>query len=284
MKKQLLFVIVLFSGKILFAQDNGLAVQAYKDAEEAFNVKNYETALSNLGIAETMLKGSNPKIQGLKLKTFKQMALEDSVKNYGAYSVYVNELSTKKSSLAKEANDGLVAFPKEKAEFMLSKRNSMVVPIQNITIGQLFSTIDQNAHPILDFSKSKDEVSFLRYSRKKGILDTDLGLLEIVVEKSTGRIVRLSKVFKSISYPELSKMNMGSFYTEKLAKFGNSPSTTETKTAKLSKTEYNRVLSQIKIDDFTTYFLEFYTPIKVDPKSLTSNVPIYIYAEGYELK
>jgi hypothetical protein len=284
MKKQLLIVIAMFSGQILFAQDNGLAVQAYKDAEEAFNAKNYETALSNLSIAEAMLKGSNPKIQGLKLKSYKQMAFEDSVKNYIAYSAYVNELSTKKSSLAKEANDGLLAFPKEKADFMLSKRNSMVTPIQNITVGQLFSSIDQNAHPILDFNKPKDEVSVIRYGRKKGIPDTDLGLLEIVVEKNSGRIVRLNNVFKSISYPELSKMNMGSFYSEKLGKFGNSPSTTETKTVKLTKIEYNRVFTQVTIDEATTYFLELYSPTKVDPKSLTNNVPIYIYAEGYELK
>ena len=38
------------------AQDNELAIQAYKDAEEAFNNNKYETTISNLSIAETMLK------------------------------------------------------------------------------------------------------------------------------------------------------------------------------------------------------------------------------------
>jgi hypothetical protein len=284
MKKQLLFVIVLFSGHFLFAQDNGLAVQAYKDAEDAFNAKNYETALSNLNIAEAMLKGSNPKIQGLKLKTFKQMAFEDSVKNYSAYSSYVNELKVKKSSIAKEASDGLAVFPKEKSEFILSRRNSLVLPIENITVGQLFSSIDQNAHPILDFNKPKDELSVLRYVRKNGIPDTDLGLLEMVVDKNTGRIIRLSNVIKSLSNSELLQMKIVKYYEEKLNRFGLTNSASENKITKITKTEYNHNSTIVKIDDSATYFLDFYAPVKLDMKSVKNGSPMYIFAEGYELK
>ena len=77
----LTFWIILFC-QSANAQDNKLAIQAYKDAEEAFNNNKYETTISNLSIAETMLKNTNPKIQKLKLKSYKQLALADSTQNY----------------------------------------------------------------------------------------------------------------------------------------------------------------------------------------------------------
>src|SRR5690606_29276383 len=128
------------------AQANNLAIQAYKDAEEAFNNGKYEIALSNLDIAETMLKNTNPKIQGLKLKTYKQLALADSTNNFNAYSKFVTELKTKKSDLANEALFELDNFSKEKVLFLENKKNSLIIPIEKIIVGQSFSTIQKQLY------------------------------------------------------------------------------------------------------------------------------------------
>lgn len=270
--------------QLVSAQGNELAIQAYKDAEEAFNNGKYETALSNLDIAETMLKTTNPKIQGLKLKSYKQLALADSTKNFSAYSAYVTELKTKKLDLANDAVLELSNFSKEKALFLENKKNSLINPIEKITVGQSFSTIQKQLYGLIDFEKPKEENQLLRYGRKSDVPENQTGLYEIVVDKNSGRIVKVATVFKSLTLEELGSLNMGTFFNEKFAKFDQKAISSVSQIEKTGKKEYNVAITKAKIDETTLYFLNFYTPTKLKYKDIKNESSMYFFTEGYEVK
>jgi hypothetical protein len=270
--------------QFVYAQGNELAIQAYKDAEEAFNNGKYETTISNLGIAETMLKATNPKIQGLKLKSFKHLALSDSIKNYSAYSAYVNELKTKKSDLANDATLELSNFSKEKALFLENKKNSMINPIENINVGQSFSSIQKQLYGSIDFEKPKEENQLLRYGRKSDVPENQTGLNEIVVDENSGRIVKVATVFKSLTLEELGSLNMGTFFNEKFAKFDPKAISSVTQIEKTGKKEYNVAITKAKIDETTSYFVNFYTPTKLKYNDIKNESSLYFITEGYEVK
>ena len=267
------------------AQANNLAIQAYKDAEEAFNNGKYEIALSNLDIAETMLKNTNPKIQGLKLKTYKQLALADSTNNFNSYSKFVTELKTKKSDLANEALFELDNFSKEKVLFLENKKNSLIIPIEKIIVGQSFSTIQKQLYDLIDFDKPKEGNQFLHYVRRAHVSEKKTGLYEIVVDKISDRIVKVVTVFKSLTSEEFENHLMTSSFMEIFGKFDMNKISTESKIEKINKKEYNVVITLAKIDDTTSYFRKTYIPTKVKYKDIKDTNSIrYFLMEGYEVK
>jgi hypothetical protein len=270
--------------QFVFAQGNDLAIQAYKDAEEAFSNGKYETAISNLGIAETMLKTTNSKIQGLKLKSYKQLALADSINNFIAYSAYVTELNTKKSELANDAAFELSNFSKDKALFLENKKNSLINPIENITVGQLFSAIQKPLYGLIDFEKPKEENQLLCYRRKIDVPENQIGIHEIVVDKNSDRIVKVVKIFKTLTLEQLGNLNMGNFFNEKFMKFDPKVISNLTHFEKAGKKEYNVARTTAKIDETTSYFINFYTPTNFKYKDIKNEKSMYFIAEGYEIK
>lgn len=267
--------------QLVSAQGNELAIQAYKDAEEAFNNGKYETALSNLDIAETMLKTTNPKIQGLKLKSYKQLALADSTKNFSAYSAYVTELKTKKSDLANDAVFELSNFSKEKAVLLENRKNSLINSVENISIGQSFSSMQKELYGSINFEKPEEENQFLRYGRKRDVPVNQIGLYEIVVDKNSGRIVNVSTIIKSLTVEELGSFSMVNFLNEKFAKFDPKDISSESQIEKIGRKEFNVVATKAKIDEKTSYVLSLYAPIKLDHKELKDK-KLYFFTEGYE--
>jgi hypothetical protein len=284
MKYTFILWAILFCQLVSSAQGNNFAIQAYKDAEEAFNNGKYETAISNLSIAEKMLKTTNQKIQGLKLKSYKHLALSDSIKNYSAYSAYVTELKTKKSDLANDATLELGNFSKEKALFLENKKNSLINPIENINVGQSFSSIQKQLYGSIDFEKPKEENQLLRYGRKSDVSENQTGLYEIVVDKNSGRIVKVATVFKSLTLEELGSLNMGTFFNEKFAKFDQKAISSVSQIEKTGKKEYNVAITKANIDETALYFLNFYTPTKLKYKDVKNESSMYFFTEGYEVK
>ncbi len=283
--KSLAFIILLFLfSQIVFAQGTDLAIKAYKDAELAFDNGNYEDALSNLNIAETMLKKTNPKIQELKRKSYKLLAFLDSAKNFESYSSYVNDLNTKKSSLANNAVIEKNNFSKEKVLFLENKKNSLINPIEKITLGQSFSTIQKQLYNLIDFENPIEENHFIHYIRKASSTETEIGLYEISVDKNNDRIVKITAIFKSFTFEEFQKQNMSKFYNEKFSKFGQNDISSENNVSKIKKKDYNIAITRAKIDNSTSYFISLYTPTKLKYKDLTSSNSMYFYMEGYEIK
>lgn len=279
----LTFWIILFC-QLANAQDNELAIQAYKDAEEAFNNNKYETTISNLSIAETMLKNTNPKIQKLKLKSYKQLALADSTQNYSNYSAYVSELKGKKSVLADDAAFELSNFSKEKAIFLENKKNSLINPIENIIVGQLFSSLQKLSYSVIDFEKPQAENKFLRYRRKTNVAENQIGLYEIVVDKDSDRIVKITTLIKSLTLEKMGGLDMNKFFNEKFSKFDQKGITNTTSIEKIGKSEYNVAITRAKIDETTSYFLNFYSPANFKFKDINNEKSLYFFTEGYEIK
>lgn len=284
MKTPTITILTFLVCNFFYAQGNDLAIQSYKEAEEAFNKGNFTTTLSNLDITEIMLKSTNPKIQGLKLKTYQQLALADSTTNFKMYADYVTDLKTKKSSIANEASIALKNFSKEKVLFLENKRNSLINPIEEITIGQKFSDIQKQKYSQIDFENPKDEKSVWRYNRKSNLTELQTGLFEILVNKNNDQIIKITTILKLLSVEELGKINIGNFYAEKLGKFDPKRTTTSNEIEKFNKKEYNIANSQSNIDDKTLYFLNFYTPTKVNYKDIKNNHQLYFFTEGYEIK
>ncbi len=283
MKKTLLFLFTLLYSSLIFAQANDFAVQSYKDAEEAFTNGKFEMAISNLDIAETMLKTTNPKIQGLKLKSFRQLALLDSVQHYGPYANYVNELKAKKSTVATDAAAELKNYPMDRAKFMADKKQGQLISFDNITIGQSFSSLNQTLYNSIDFLKPRVENQLNYYNLKSSLKELQTGPYEIAVDKNADKIVKLKVITYALSYGDFTKINMGTFYSEKLQKFDPNKITTETGVEKFFKTDWNVVKTRAKIDENTTYMLYFYSPIKVNYKDIQENKVMYYYIEGYEI-
>lgn len=283
MKTLILTLWAISFSHFVFAQENSLAIQSYKDAEEAFKNGKYETALSDLDIAETMLKTTNSKIQGLKLKSYKQLALVDSTKNFSAYAAYVAELKGKKSSLSNDAALELNNFSKEKILFLENKKSSLINPIEKITIGQSFSTVQKQLYSSIDFENPKHDNSVLHYSRKNDVAEDKIGLYEILVDKNSDRIVKVTAILKALTIEELGSMNLSNFIKEKFAKFDSKTVLSEVQIVKINKKDYNVAITRAKIDDTTLYFLNLYTPSKVNYKDIKNKSSLYFFTEGYEI-
>lgn len=283
--KYIFTLLVFLFCQVVTAQSNELAIQAYKDAEEAFNIGKYENALSNLDIAEAMLKTTNPKIQGLRLKSYKQLALADSTKHFSIYSAYVTELQTKKSDLANDAVFELANFSKEKAFFLEKKKNSLINPIEKITIGDSFSTLLKQSYDMIDFENPKDENLVLRYSRKANIPEEQIGLYEIEVDKKTDRIIKITTILNYLtSSQEINKLDINGLYNEKFAKFDPGMVSSETQIEKRNNKEYKKVITRAKIDDNTLYFLNFYNLNNMSYKDMKKGRISFFFTEGYEIK
>lgn len=283
--KYIFTLLVFLFCQVVTAQSNELAIQAYKDAEEAFNIGKYENALSNLDIAEAMLKTTNPKIQGLRLKSYKQLALADSTKHFSIYSAYVTELQTKKSDLANDAVFEVANFSKEKALFLENKKNSLINPIEKITIGDSFSTLLKQSYNMIDFENPKDENLVLRYSRKATIPENQIGLYEIEVDKNTDRIIKVTTILNYLtSSQEINKLDINGLYNEKFAKFDPGMVSSETQIEKRNNKEYKKVITRAKIDDNTLYFLNFYNLNNMSYKDMKKGRISFFFTEGYEIK
>lgn len=283
--KYIFTLLVFLFCQVVTAQSNELAIQAYKDAEEAFNIGKYENALSNLDIAEAMLKTTNPKIQGLRLKSYKQLALADSTKHFSIYSAYVTELKEKKLDLANDAVLELANFSKEKAFFLEKKKNSLINPIEKITIGDSFSTLLKQSYDMIDFENPKDEDSVLRYSRKANIPENQIGLYEIEVDKNTDRIIKITTILNYLtSSQEINKLDINGLYNEKFAKFDPGMVSSETQIEKRNNKEYKKVITRAKIDDNTLYFLNFYNLNNMSYKDMKKGRISFFFTEGYEIK
>lgn len=269
---------LLFSN-FIFTQGNEFAIQSYKDAEEAYNNGKYETALSNLDIAETMLKSTNPKIQGLKLKSYKQMAIIDSIKNYSPYANYVTELKTKKSSLANDAANDFKNYSTERAKYLADKKKKQIYPIENITIGQSFSSINRDNYTTIDFQKPRIENGLVYYNLKSNIKELKPGIYEIVVNNNTDKIVKVTSIIKALTLEELNKIKINQYYVDLLSKYESNETKTESKVEKFNKTDHNAAITRIIIDEKTTYFHNFYTPTKF--KDMTKAA--YFFTEGFEI-
>lgn len=285
MYKLILVCSLLCFSSFIFAQENEVAIKLYKDAELAFKEGQYGTAISNLDLAETMLKGTNPKIQGLKLKTYKQAAIVDSANSFKAYAAYVAELQTKKSDLAANAVLELKNYSKDKALVAEEKLKALLKPIEGITIGQAFSSLQKEKYSLIDFDKPKDEATVLRYVRKKNETELQTGLFEIVVDKSSNRIVKVVRVF--VLYPAIPPPEETQESTNSYNKFllcDTKTMATVTQLEKINKKEYNVVITKANIDASTTYFLKSYVPTKYNPADITSKINLRFKCEGYEIK
>ena len=283
-KLVLVYSLLCFSN-FIFAQENEVAIKLYKDAELAFKSSQYGTAISNLDVAETMLKGTNPKIQSLKLKSYKQAAIVDSTNSFKPYSAYVAELQTKKSNLAANAVLELSNYSRDKALILEDKLKALLTPIEGITIGQPFLSLEKEKYSLIDFSKPKDEATVLRYVRKKNESELQIGLFEIVVDKSNNRIVKIIRVFAfypAIPPPEETEESANSF--KKILICDTKTISTVTQLEKVNKKEYNVVITTVNIDASTTYFLKSYVPTKYNPKDISSKINLRFKCEGYEIK
>ena len=285
MYKLILFFSLMFISNFIFAQENEIAIKLFKDAELAFNQGQYGIAISNLELAETMLKATNPKIQSLKLKSYKQIAIVDSTNNFKAYSAYVAELQTKKSDLAANAVLELSKYSKDKASILEDKLKTLLTPIEGITIGQSFSLLQKEKYSFIDFNKPKDEATILRYLRKKKESELQDGLFEIVVEKNSNRIIKLVRVYAlypAIPPPEETEESGNSF--KKILLCDPKTISTVVETEKINKTEYNVITTKANIDATTTYFLKSYTPTKYKYEDINSKKILRFKCEGYEIK
>jgi hypothetical protein len=196
----------------------------------------------------------------------------------------VTELKTKKSDLANDATLELGNFSKEKALFLENKKNSLINPIENITVGQSFSSIQKQLYGLIDFEKLKEENQLLRYGRKSDVPENQTGLYEIVVDKNSGSIVKVATVFKSLTLEELGSLNMGNFFNEKFAKFDQKAISSVSQIEKKGKKEYNVAITKAKVDETTSYFLNLYTPTNVKYKDIKNEKSLYFFTEGYEVK
>jgi hypothetical protein len=285
MYKLILVYSLLCFSNLFFAQENEVAIKLYKDAELAFTGGQYGMAISNLDVAETMLKGTNPKIQSLKLKSYRQAAIIDSTNSFKAYSAYVAELQTKKSELAANSVLELSNYSRDKALLLEDKLKALLTPIEGITIGQSFSSVEKQKYNLIDFNKPKEEESVLRYSRKKNETELQTGLFEIVVDKSSNLIVKIVKVYAiypAIPPPEETEEVGNSF--KKIFLCDPKTISTVTQLEKVNKKEYNVVITRANIDTSTTYFLKSYVPTKYDPKDISSKINLRFKCEGYERK
>lgn len=285
MYKSILVYSLLCFSNFIFAQENEVAIKLYKDAELAFAGGQYGMAISNLDVAETMLKGTNPKIQSLKLKSYKQAAILDSINSFKAYATYVAELQTKKSDLAANAILELSNYSRDKALLLEDKLKSLITPLEGITIGQPFSSLEKEKYSLIDFNKPIDEATVLRYVRKKNESELQIGLFEIVVDKSSSRIVKIVRVYAvypAIPPPEEMQESANSF---KII-FQCDPKTisTVTQLEKVNKKEYNVVFTKANIDASTTIFQKMYVPTKYDPQDISSKINLRFKCEGYEIK
>lgn len=78
MKKTIALLTVLLFTVCAFAQDNSdIAIALFQKAENAYNIADYETALSSLKRAEQTLGSTNTKILYLKIKTLDMLAKVD---------------------------------------------------------------------------------------------------------------------------------------------------------------------------------------------------------------
>lgn len=285
MYKLILVCSLLCFSSFIFAQENEVAIKLYKDAELAFAGGQYATAISNLDLAETMLKGTNPKIQSLKLKSYKQAAIVDSTSSFKAYAAYVAELQTKKSGLAANAVIELQNYSKDKALLLEEKLKALLTPIEGITIGQSFSSLQKERYSLIDFIKPIDEATVLRYVRKKNESALQTGLFEIVVDKSSNRIVKIVRVYAlypAIPPPEETQETTNSF--KKIGLCDTKTISTVTQLEKVNKKEYNVVITKANIDASTTYFLKSYVPTKYNPQDIMSKINLRFKCEGYEIK
>lgn len=203
----------------------------YSQAEEQFNAKNYDAALSKLTLYENMSAASKEKAQILKVQIYREIALKDNSK-VGDYNNSVEVIKKMYADGKKISSEEMFRILKEQQDFTKDAANqkkeeanqtSSEFSIDGIKIGMNIEEIPASVASNFDWSQgtrneSNEHFNYVLLSFFPKTMGTGnvftfkmAGIQNITADDRTRRVIDVYKCIESDKYKEKAKSGLAKY-------------------------------------------------------------------------